>query len=107
MKLLINQNNCKSVVSISKISESPNEKEYLFPPFSFFKVLEVKQGLGTKSNPHTIYLSALNSEKPIEEMILDFILKETDNLDPEGLDMLCLTNNDNTIIINPNLFQKN
>ena len=106
VKLLIDQNNCKSVVSISKISENPNEKEYLFIPFSFFKVLEVKQGLGTKNNPHTIHLSALNSEKPIEEMILDFILNETDNLDPEGLDMLCLTNNDNTIIINPNLFQK-
>ena len=50
VKLLIDQNNCKSVVSISKISENPNEKEYLFIPFSFFKVLEVKQGLGTKNN---------------------------------------------------------
>jgi hypothetical protein len=107
VKLLIEQNNCQTVVAISKISENPNEKEYLFLPFSFFKILEVKQGLGNENSPHIIHLSALNSEKPIEEMILDFIINETDNLDPEGLDMLCLTNNDNTIIINPNLFQNN
>jgi hypothetical protein len=106
VKLLINQNNSKSVVSISKISENPDEKEYLFLPFSFFKIQKVKKGLGNEKKPHIINLLALNSEKPIEEMILDFILNETDNLDPEGLDMLYLTNNDNTIIINPNLFQK-
>ena len=106
VKLLINQNNSQSVVSISKISENPDEKEYLFLPFSFFKIQKVKKGLGNEKKPHIINLLALNSEKPIEEMILDFILNETDNLDPEGLDMLYLTNNDNTIIINPNLFQK-
>jgi hypothetical protein len=107
VKLLIEQNNCQTVVAISKISENPNEKEYLFLPFSFFKILEVKQGLGNENSPHIIHLSALNSEKPIEEMIIDFIIKESDNLDPEGLDMLCLTNNDNTIIINPKLFHRN
>jgi len=105
VKLIINQNNSQSVVSISKISENPNEKEYLFLPFSFFKIQNVK--LGNGKIPHIINLLALNSEKPIEEMILDFILNETDNLDPEGLDMLYLTNNENTIVINPNLFQKN
>ena len=106
VKLIIEQNNCQTVVSIGKLSENPNEKEYLFLPFSFFKILKVNKGQGNEENPHIIYLSALNSEKPIEEMILDFIINETDNLDPEGLDMLYLTNNDNTIIINPNLFEK-
>ena len=103
VKLIIEQNNCKSVVSISKLSEYPNEKEYLFLPFSFFKILKVVRNLGNENNPHKIYLLALNSENSIEEMILEFILNETDNLDPEGLDMLCLTNDGNSIIINPNL----
>ena len=49
---------------------------------------------------------ALNSDKPIEEMFLDFMQNETDNLDPEGLDMLKLTDNDTKIIINPDLFTK-
>ena len=34
-------------------------------------------------------------------MFLDFIQNETDNLDPEELDMLLLTNNSETIIFNP------
>ena len=32
---------------------------------------------------------------------LIFMENETDNLDPEGLDMLRLTNNDTTIFLNP------
>ena len=106
VKLIIEQNNSKSVISIRDIAEHKNENEYLFVPFSFFKILDAKKGLGTQENPHIIHLMALNSDKPIEEMILDFMQNETDNLDPEGLDMLMLTNNDKTIIINPNLFSK-
>jgi hypothetical protein len=97
----INQNNSKSVVSISEASEFEEEKEYLFLPFSFFKIKYVKKRQGTKENPHIIYLIALQSEKPIEEMFEDFINKETDNLDPEGLDMLLLNNNKEKIIFNP------
>ena len=42
------------------------------------------------------------TEKPIEEMFLDFIEKETDNLDPEGLEMLRIPNNNNTtLVLNP------
>ena len=48
-----------------------------------------------------IYLTALSSEKPIEDMFLEFMENETDNLDPEGLDILRTVNNDTTLIINP------
>ena len=42
VELIIEQNNSKSVVSISEISKFPKEKEYLFLPFSFFKIKYVK-----------------------------------------------------------------
>ena len=34
-------------------------------------------------------------------MFLDFMENETDNLDPEDLDILRTVNNDTTLIINP------
>ena len=99
VKLIIDKNSSKSVVSLASISEN----EYLFLPFSFFKILEVRQGSGNKDFPHIIHLSALNSDKSIEELFLDFMGKETDILEPEGLDMLCIKDSENKIIINPNL----
>jgi hypothetical protein len=107
VKLIIEQNNSKSVVSISNISINQEEKEYLFLPFSFFKIIKIKEGKGTLNEPHIIYLIALNSEKPIEDIILDFMEKETDNLDLEGLDMLQLYSLDTKIGINPNLLMSN
>ncbi len=101
VQLIIEQNNSKSVVSISEFSEYPEEKEYLFLPFSFFKIVNIKFGNGTENNPHIINLLALYSDKPIEDLFLDFMDKETDNLEPEGLDMLILCNNNNAIKFNP------
>ena len=106
VRLIIEQNNSKSVVSISHISKFPKEKEYLFLPFSFFKIKDIEIGKDNKRNPHIIHLIAINSEKPIEEMFLDFMSTETDNLDPEGLDMLQLCEDDTKIILNPNLLSK-
>ena len=101
IKLIIRQNETKSVVSISNYSEYESEKEYLFLPFSFFKIVEVSRKEGTEQNPHIINLVALNSDKPIEEMFSDFLDNKTDNLDPEGLDLLCLSSNKEKIIFNP------
>ena len=47
---------------------------------------------GTESDPHIIYLIALNSEKPIEEMFADYMKDETDSITPKGLDFLILKN---------------
>ena len=38
IRLIINQNNSKSVVEISEFSRYQHEEEYLFLPFSFFKI---------------------------------------------------------------------
>jgi hypothetical protein len=97
----INQNYSKSVVPISKYSEYEEEKEYLFLPFSFFKIINVIKREGTEESPHIISLLALKSDKPIEDMFADFIENETDNLSPEGLELLLLTNNNEKIIFNP------
>ena len=105
--LIIEQNKAKSVVLISEFSNYPNEEEYLFLPFSFFKIKKFKRKKGTKDAPHIIYLIALNTEKPIEEMFYDFMINETDNLSPEGLDFLLLTNNDTKIIFNEIYLSKN
>ena len=102
----IEQNNTKSVVSISKDSVFQSEQEYLFLPFSFFKIKDLEIREGTLKNPHIIYLIALNSEKPIEQMFSDFMEKETDNLNPEGLDLLVLHNNKKTIEFNKEYLSK-
>ena len=88
--LIIEQNNTKSVVSIREYSVYQNEEEYLFLPFSFFKITKVELKKGNNSDPHIIHLLALNSDKPVEELFYNFIKNETDNLNPEGLDFLLL-----------------
>ena len=103
-QLIIQSNYSKSIVSIKELSKFPQENEYLFLPFSFFIINNVERFLENEILHAKIYLTALNSEKPIEDMYLDFMQNETDNLDPEGLDMLILTNdNSTTLIINPEL----
>jgi len=104
--LVINSNNSKSVISIEKDSEYKNEKEFLFLPFSFFKINDIKVGQGTQLNPHIIYLIAINSGKPIEEMFSYFFENFSDNLDPEGLDILQINYNQNKIYFNNNYYFK-
>jgi hypothetical protein len=99
--LIIKQNNTKSVIPIKEFSEYQDEEEYLFLPFSFFKIENVKLNKGSKENPHIINLTALNSEKPIEEMFSDFKDNVTDNLNPEGLDLILLKEKNTKLIMNP------
>ena len=98
VKLVIEQNNSKSIISIQELSEHPQEEEYLCLPFSFFKITMIYHNLN--GVPYTIYLTALNSEKPLEEMLLEFMEKETDTLDLEGLDMIVLTNDKTKMVLN-------
>ena len=102
--LIIEQNNTKSTVSISQFSDYPKEEEYLFLPFSLFKITKVELKKGNEYEPHIIYLTALNSDKPIEEMFIDFFEKETDNLSPEGLDLLTLSNRNKKVNFNKMYF---
>ena len=98
--LIIEQNNTKSVVSIRQYSDYKGEEEYLFLPFSFFKIKKVEIKTGNMNNPHIFHLIAINSDKSIEDMFLDFFINETDNLNPEGLDFLLLCNNNTKIKLN-------
>ena len=102
--LIIQQNNSKSIIRIRDLSELKYEEEYLCLPFSFFRINNV---LCTGNRSVIINLTALNSEKPIEEMFLEYMEKETDNLDPEGLDMLKLTNDNLSLVLNPKLKAEN
>ena len=102
--LIIKQNKTKSVISIKEFSNYEYEDEYLFLPFSFFKIQNVKIKEGSRDNPHIIHLIALNSDKPIEEMFDDFIEQETDNLSPEGLDLLILEEDGTKIVFNEVFF---
>ena len=101
VKLIIQQNNSHSIINIRNLSQHPNEEEYLCLPFSFFKIINVECKNENGIHKDIIYLTALNSEKPLEEMFLEFMENETDNLDPDGLQMLKLINNDTTLILNP------
>ena len=105
--LIIEQNDTKSNVLISELSDFPNEKEYLFLPFSFFKIKKVEIRKGDEQEPHIINLAALNSDKPIEEMFSYFIKNETDALSPEGLDILLLNVYGTKIVFNPIYLTKN
>ena len=107
VKIIIEQNNSKSVVSIGELSINPEEKEYLFLPFSFFKIKIVKEVKGTLENPHIIHLIALNSDIPIEDIIINFMENETDNLDPEGLNLLVLNELETKLSINQKLLFNN
>ena len=104
MLLIIKQNKTKSVISIKEFSKYAEEDEYLFLPFSFFKIQNVEIKEGNEDNPHIIHLIALNSDKPIEEMFDDFIEQETDNLSPEGLDLLILEEDKTKIAFNEIFF---
>jgi len=97
----IQQNNCPSIVNVTNLSNHPNEEEYLCLPFTFFKITNVENNMGN----YIIYLTALNSEKSIEEMYLNFMKNGTDNLDPDGLDILVTTNDDTTLNINQELIK--
>ena len=97
--LIIKQNNSPSIINIKNLSEHKDEEEYLCLPFSFFKIIKTENNMGN----NFVYLIALNSEKPIEDMYLDFMENATDNLDPEGLEMIKLDNNGTRLIINPHL----
>ena len=104
--LIIQQNHCGSIINIKNLSNNPNEDEFICLPFTFFKIIVVEKNAGNIN----IHLTALNSEKPIEDMFLNFMKNETDNLDPEGLDMVQTINDNSTLIINPKLkelFHKN
>lgn len=73
--LIINYN-CKNkydstpCVNASEYSVNSGEQEYIFPPFSFFKINKVEERDGKPNNPHIIYMST-----PSKSNLVEFWLK--------------------------------
>ena len=74
--LMINYN-CKSssnvtpCINVDQYSVNAGEREFIFPPFSFFKIEKVVENSGTPNDPHIIYMSV-----PNKKYLLEFGLKQ-------------------------------
>ena len=44
----------------------PDEKEYLFAPYSAFTVISAKWGAGTNADPHVVELAAFRDHQPAD-----------------------------------------
>jgi len=69
--LIINYNcqnytNLTPCVCVSEYSENSDEEEYIFPPFSFFKINNIIEKDGSPDNPHIIYMSTPNKRILLE-----------------------------------------
>ena len=75
--VLIIKYNCKNsnhptpCVSASQYSVNAGEQEYIFPPFSFFKITGITERSGKPNNPHIIYMTT-----PSKRNLLEFALKK-------------------------------
>ena len=62
-------------VNVSYDSVYSGEKEYIFPPFSFFKIEKLENRSGTSKNPHIIYMSV-----PNKRILIEFAIKNNKNI---------------------------
>lgn len=58
-------------VCIDEYSNNKGEFEYVFPPFSFFKIVKVELFGGSPDNPHIIYLEACKKKGLVEKGLLE------------------------------------
>lgn len=56
-------------ICLDDYSVNEGEMEYVFPPFSFFKITKLELYAGTHDNPHVIYLDAVAKPFCTEDMI--------------------------------------
>ena len=57
-------------VNISYETANYGEKEYIFPPFSFFRIENVENRSGTSKDPHIIYMTV-----PNKRILIEFAIK--------------------------------
>ena len=65
-------------INVSYYSSNSGEKEYIFPPFSFFRIDKVETRSGSSYDPHIIYMTVPNKRVLIEFAIKN---KKTINYD--------------------------
>jgi hypothetical protein len=66
-----NKKDSTPCVSASEYSVSAGEQEFIFPPFSFFKITGIEERDGKPNNPHIIYMTT-----PSKSHLLEFWLKK-------------------------------
>ena len=66
-----NSSNPTPCVNASEYSVNAGEEEYIFPPFSFFRIESINEKSGKPDDPHIINMSI-----PNKKTLLEFGLKE-------------------------------
>ena len=61
-----NSSNATPCIDVVEFSVNSGEKEFIFPPFSFFKIEKVVENGGVPNDPHIIYLSVPNKKNLLE-----------------------------------------
>ena len=61
-----NSFNVTPCINVVNYSVNAGEKEFIFPPFSFFKIEKVVEKSGIPSDPHVIYMSVPNKKNLLE-----------------------------------------
>ena len=61
-----NNFNVTPCINVVNYSVNVGEKEFIFPPFSFFKIEKVVEKGGIPSDPHVIYMSVPNKKNLLE-----------------------------------------
>ena len=61
-----NSNNATPCVNATEYSVNQDEREFIFPPFSFFKIENIIENSGTPNDPHIINMSIPNKKNLLE-----------------------------------------
>ena len=64
------KNDSTPCINASEYSVNSGEQEYIFPPFSFFKITGIEERDGKPGNPHKIYMTT-----PSKGSLVEFWLK--------------------------------
>jgi hypothetical protein len=70
-----NSSNATPCVNAVEFSVNAGEREFIFPPFSFFKIENVVEKSGIPDDPHMIYMSV-----PNKKSLLEFGLKNNKSI---------------------------
>ena len=65
-KYIYNESNYCPAFDINKCSVIPSEKEYIFPPFSFFRITKFTSAEGTKNDPVIIELEVIPRKENLD-----------------------------------------
>lgn len=62
-------------INVSLYSSNYKENEYIFPPFSFFRIDKVETKNGTRNDPHIIYMTV-----PNKRVLIEFAIKKNQTI---------------------------